>query len=134
MERIRNVYLPSAAIGFTLTILFVSVLNLVEGYEYQSNWWIVQVFAYIVVLEILDMALGKIEFKKYSTYFVVETVLGYLLLLGVFGYFGNWFSFTPRRIAQVTAIYLLVAGYIHYYFYRRARSNAEEINALLKER
>lgn len=133
MERFRNIYLPSAAIGFTLTILCVSVLNLLEGYEYQSNWWIVQVFAYIVALEILDMGLGKIEFKKYITYFVTETALGYVLLFAVFGYFGNWFSYTPGRIVQVTAIYLLISIYIHYYFYRRAKRSAEEINALLKE-
>ena len=133
MDRIRNIHVPSTAICFTLTILCASVLNLLDGYEYQSNRWIVEVFVYIVVMQIVDIALGKIEFKKYITYFVAETALGYLLLFGVFGYFGNWFSYTPGRIVQVAVMYLLICMYIHFYFYRRARNKADEINALLKE-
>ena len=42
MERIRNIYLPSTAITFTAVILCVSVLNLLEGCEYQNNIWILE--------------------------------------------------------------------------------------------
>ncbi len=132
MERIRNIYLPSTAIAFTAVILGVSVLNLIEGYEYQSNRWILEVFGYIILMEFLDVLLGKIEFKHYLGYFLVEAVTGYALLLGIFGYVGKWFSYTPSRIAQVTVMYLLVLAYIHYYFYRRSKSSADEINEILK--
>lgn len=134
MERIRNTYLPSAAIGFTLTILSVSVLNLMEGNECQSNWWILEVFGYIIVLQLLDTLLDRIDFRSYFAYFVTEAVLGYGLLVVVFGYVGNWFSFTPIKIVQVTVLYILILAYIHFYFYRRAQRNAEEINELLKQR
>lgn len=133
MERFRNIYLPSMAITFTAVILCVSVLNLIEGYEYQNNWWILEVFGYIVAMEFVDVLISKIEFKHYLSYFFTEAAVGYVLLFGVFGYVGNWFSYTPTRMIQVTVMYLLILAYVHYYFYRRAKSKADEINELLKE-
>lgn len=79
------------------------------------------------------MLLGKIEFKSYVAYFLTEAALGYILFLVVVGYIGKGFSFTPGRITQVTIIYLLILAYVHYYFYRRTKRSAEEINELLKE-
>lgn len=80
MERIRIIYLPSTAITFMLVMLWVSVQNLLEGYEYQNNIWILEVFAYIVLMEFLDVLLCKVEFKRYLGYFFSEAVIGYVLL------------------------------------------------------
>lgn len=133
MERIRNIYLPSTAITFTAVILCVSVLNLLEDCEYQSNIWILEVFGYIVFMECMDALICRIEFKHYFGYFFAEAVVGYAVLFGIFGYFGNWFSYTSVRIVQVTVMYLLILAFVHYYFYRRSKSSADEINEMLKE-
>lgn len=132
MERIRTIYLPSTAITFTAVMLCVSIMNLLEGCEYQNNIWILEVFGYIVFMEFMDALICRIEFKHYLSYFFSEAIVGYAVLLGAFGYFGNWFSYTPFRIAQVTVIYLFILAYVHYYFYRRSKSSAEEINEMLK--
>lgn len=133
MERIRNIYLPSTAITFTAVILCVSVLNLFEGCEYQNNIWILEVFGYIVFMEFMDVLICRIEFKHYLSYFFTEAVIGYVVLFGVFGYFGNWFSYIPVRILQITVMYLLILAYVHYYFYRCSKSSADEINEMLRE-
>lgn len=133
MERIRNIYLPSTAITFTAVLLWVSILNLAEGCEYQNNRWILEVFGYIVLMEVIDVLICRIEFKHYLGYFLAEAVTGYALLFGIFGYFGNWFSYTPVRMVQITVMYLLILAYIHYYFYRRSKSSADEINEMLRE-
>lgn len=133
MERIRTIYLPSTAITFMLVMLWVSVQNLLEGYEYQNNIWILEVFAYIVLMEFLDVLLCKVEFKRYLGYFFSEAVIGYGLLLGVFGYFGNWFTYTLDRIMKITVIYLLILAFVHFYFYCRSKNNANEINEMLKK-
>lgn len=133
MKRIINIYLPSAAMTFTMVLLGVSVLNLAEGCKYQNNIWILEVFGCIVLMEFLDVLLGKIEFKRYLSYFCAEAAAGYVLLFVVFGYFGNWFSYTPGRIAQITVMYLLVLACVHYYFYYRAKSSADEMNRMIKE-
>lgn len=57
MKRIWNIYLPSVAISFTAVMVCVSVLNLAEGYENQSNWWILAVFAYSVLMHGLGVLL-----------------------------------------------------------------------------
>lgn len=134
MERFKNTYLPSTAFAFTAVMLCVCVLNLIEGYEYQNNWRILEVFGYIVVMELVDVLLSRIEFKHYLTYFLTEGVAGYGLFFGLFGYVGNWFSYTPKRMMQVTLIYILIFAALHYYFYRRAQSRADEINEMLKDR
>ena len=133
MERIRNIYLPSTAITFMAVILWVSALNLIQGCEYQSNRWILEVFGYIVTMEFLDVLISKIEFRHYLSYFLTEALIGYVVLMGIFGFFGNWFPYTPVGIAQVTVMYLLILAYIHYYFYRRSKNSADEINDMLKE-
>lgn len=133
MERIKNIYLPSAAITFTMVLVFVSLQNLWMGYEYQSNIWILEVFGYIFSMEVVDALIGRIEFRHYLSYFAVEAVIGYVLLFAVFGYFGDWFSYTPGSVLQATILYLLILSFIHYYFYSRSKSSANEINEMLNK-
>lgn len=132
MERLLKTYLPSAALTFTLTLLFTCVWNLARGYEFLSSWWIMQVLGFILLVEGMDYLLGKVDFQQYWTYFLAETVLAYGLML-VFAYFGGWFSFTPGRILEVTMIFLIICLCIHGYFCKRAKQNVEEINRVLRE-
>lgn len=132
MERIFKICLPSAAITYTAVVLCVSLCNRLEGYEYQSNGWLLGIFGFIVLTEVLDMLLAKIEFRSYMAYFLTEAVLDYILFMVLVGYVGNSFPFTPGRIAQVTVIFLAIMALVHYYFYRVSKRNADEINDLLR--
>lgn len=133
MERIFKIYLPSTAMTFSATILCACILNLMEGYGALSNWWILQLFGYILTIEVVDMLLENVEFKSYLGYFVTETVIAYGLLLA-FGYFGRWFSFTVGRLLPVTVIFLLIYAGIHRYFYQMAKNDADEINRYCSDR
>ena len=108
MERIRKIYLPSTAITFMAVVVFVSIQNLLMGYENQSNLWILEVFGYIVFMEVMDVLICKVEFKSYLQYFLVEAVVGYVVLLFFLGYLGKWFSLEPGSLFQTTIIYLLI--------------------------
>ena len=84
-------------------------------------------------MEGINGLLGRIEFKSYVTYFLVEAGISYIILL-LCNYFWNWFSFTPSRMLKVTIIFLLIMAAVHYYFYCLAKSSADEINELLQEK
>ena len=133
MNRFLKTYIPSAAITFTATILLVSLLNLISGYEYQSNVWLWELFTFIVLIDAVDFLLAKINFKSYTAYYLTELIITYVIML-VVGYAGNWFAFTAFELLRTTAIYLSVFSLVHLYFYRRAKGNAEEINKYLNER
>lgn len=133
MKKIWKVYLPSSALTFTAVVLCTSAQNLLVGYEALSNRWILQLFGYILVVEVMDALLGKIEFGSYRGYFLTEAVISYGWMLA-FGYFGNWFSFTGRMLVYITILFFLIFGGIHVYFYRRTKNDADEINRMLQEK
>lgn len=132
-NRILGTYLPSLALTFTAVILCMSVLNLTRGYETLSYRWILQLCGYILVVEAVDAVLGRIEFKSYMGYFLAEAVISYGGMLA-FGWLGNWFSFTAGSLFTVTVMFFLIFGAVHLYFIRRAKSNADEINRMLREK
>ncbi len=130
MKQLIKIYLPSACITFTLSMLGTTILNLINGYSYQSNGWILVLFGFIVVIDLIDLCLSYINFNSYKAYFVVELILTYTLLLAA-GYFGHWFSFTANSIISVSVVLLMVYCCVHGYFYKRARMEAEAINILI---
>lgn len=130
MKQIIKVYLPSACITFTLSMLSTTILNLIKGYPYQSNSWILALFGFIVIIDLIDLGLSYINFNSYKTYFVLELILTYSLLLAA-GYLGHWFSFTLVSLISVSIIYLLVYCCVHGYFYKMRSYEAEEINQLI---
>lgn len=133
MERMLKIYLPSAALTFTGVMLCTSVMNLLAGYEALSNRWILQVLGYIVSVEVLDCLLGRVAFKRYAVYFAVEAVAAYLLMLAC-AYAGKWFSFDIGEVIRVSILFFAIMGGIHAYFYRMAKSRANEINRMLREK
>lgn len=132
-KRFLEIYLPSITLTFTAVILCTSVLNLIQGYEGLSYRWILQLCGYILVVEAVDVVLGKIEFRSYLGYFLTEAVISYGCMLA-FGYFGNWFSFTAGTLFTITVMFFLIFGAVHTYFFQRAKSNADEINQMLQEK
>ena len=133
MERLLKMYLPCTGITFMATIVCMCVSNLLEGYTCLDNRVVLQILGFIIGMEGINGLLGRIEFKSYVTYFLVEAGISYIILL-LCNYFWNWFSFTPGRMLKVTIIFLLIMAAVHYYFYCLAKSSADEINELLQEK
>lgn len=132
MKRIIKTYIPSACITFTLTALFTCTSNLLHGNISMYNPWFLQVFAFILIIEALDFALGHVDFYSYPTYFITELILSYLALL-LFGYFFSWFSFTIQSLLIISLIFLVVYTCVHLYFFKMAHIQANEINSLLEK-
>ena len=132
MKRILKTYIPSACITFTLTALFTCTSNLLQGYMGIYNHWFLEMLAFIIIIEILDFALGYVDFNSYSVYFVTELVLTYIAML-LFGYICNWFSFTVQSLLLISIIFLVVFSCVHSYFYKMSRIQADEINSLLNK-
>lgn len=130
MKRLIKTYFPSACITFTLSMLGTSILNLINGFPYQSNGWILVLFGFIVVIDLIDYGLSFIDFHSYKAYFVVELIATYLLMLFA-GYFGHWFSFTIGNVISISVMYLIVYCCVHGYFYKMRQYEADEINQLL---
>lgn len=132
MKRILKTYIPSACITFTLTALFTCTSNLLQGYTAMHNLWFLQMFAFITIIDLLDFALGYVDFHSYSVYFVTKLALTYIAML-LFGYFCNWFSFTVQSLLVISIIFFIVFSCVHSYFYKMSRIQADEINSLLNK-
>ena len=132
MKLILKTYIPSACITFTLTALFTCTSNLLQGNIGIYNHWFLQMFAFIVIIDVLDFILGYVNFNSYSAYFITEFILTYIAML-LFGYFCNWFSFTVQSLLVISIIFLVVFSCVHSYFYKMSRIQADEINSLLNK-
>lgn len=132
MKRIIKTYIPSACITFTLTVLCTCTSNLLQGCTAMYNQWFMQIFAFIVVIDVLDFGLGYINFKTYTSYIITEMIIAYVIML-LFGYFGYWFSFTLKSLLLISIIFLVVYACVHSYFYKMSRMQVDEINAMLKK-
>lgn len=132
MKLLLKTYLPSASITFTAVVLFTAAMNLADGFSSLKNSWLLELFAFVLLADLLDFLLGKINFKSYPVYFLTEGVLFYLIMLCA-GYFLGWFVFTPIMLLKVTAVFLLVFCLVHLYFRRLSRQTANEINASLQK-
>ncbi len=133
MKKLIKNYFTSACITFTLSMLGTTILNLINGYSYQSNGWILVLFGFIVLIDLIDYGLSYIDFSSYKAYFIVELILTYALMLAA-GYFGHWFSFTLVSLISVSIIYLLVYCCVHRYFYKMRSYEADEINQLIADK
>lgn len=130
MKRILKTYIPSACITFTLTVLFNGISNMLQGHIATYYYWVLQMFAFIIVIDVIDFAFGYINFKTYCSYFVTEMIVTYGAML-LFGYFCHWFSFTIRNLLLMSIIFFAVYACVHSYFYKMAHIQADEINRLI---
>ncbi len=95
--------------------------------------YVLQLFVYLVLMRVLEVAvINKIDFKKYVHYLLTELSAYYMIML-IFAYFGKWFSFNAGNLFWSTVIFWAIGGYMHYHFYAIRKTDAEEINDLLRE-
>lgn len=134
MEKIRKVYIPSTTIAFTLVVLWTSAGNVMNGIKNNGyGIFILQLFVYLIAAQACDILLSKIEFKSYLSYFLTEAGIFYGIML-LFAYFGKWFPFQIKNLVGTTVMFFAVCVYVHYYFYKIRKAEADEINRLLEER
>lgn len=133
MKQLIQTYLPSACITFTLSVLASAIYNLLLENPYQSQGWLLLLFSYIVVLDLVDYGLSYIDFHTYQAYFITEFIIFYILLLLV-GYFGHWFAFTAPSLVAISLMYLVIYCCIHAYFCKLRKYEAEEINQLISSK
>ena len=133
MNHIKKVRIPSTRIVFTLTILCSCIWNIARGiYLNGFAFFVLEFFAFLVVMQTISAFIGKINFKKYIHYFLTEMLIYYGALL-LFAYFGQWFSFEAGNLLLTTVIFWAIGVYVHHYFCSIQRAEAEEINKLLRE-
>lgn len=133
MKQIIRTYLPSACITFTLSVIGSAILNLLNGNLYQSQEWLLFLFTYIVVLDLMDYGLCYINFHTYRAYFITELILFYITLL-IVGYFGHWFAFTVPSLTIISLMYFIIYYSIQTYFCKLRKYEADEINQLISNK
>jgi len=134
MRKVWRAYLPGICIGFTFSVLFSAIFNIVihngnEGYFL----FILQLFGFLVVINGMDYVLSFIDFKSYKTYFIVELILGYALFMAVSFVF-HWFTFHLKNLMVMTAAYMAIYTFIHNYFNMLQKEKAEDINRLISKK
>lgn len=134
MLRFRKIILPSIAITFTLSILISTGWNLILG-ETKNDYFmfIIQLLTFLILVQIVDYFISKVNFKNYKSYFVTANII-YFIVFMFFGYVFHWFGFRLRNIITNTITFLIITTFIHYHFHRLFVLEAEEINKLIEKR
>lgn len=131
MKNILFVRIPSTCICFTVIVLGNIGLNLLWGDNSFSV--LLVLFLWLIVCQLIDVLISKIEFRKWSHYFVVESIILYLLSLLFFHVF-IWDDKNIARFLSFTAIFLITDVFVFWYFRKRQEIQAEEINQLIRAR
>lgn len=131
MKNILFVRIPSTCICFTVIVLGNIGLNLLWGDNSFS--FLLVLFLWLIVCQLIDVLISKIEFRKWSHYFVVESMILYLLSLFFFHVF-IWDDKNIARFLSFTAIFLITDVFVFWYFRKRQEIQAEEINQLIRAR
>lgn len=131
MNRFLRTYLPAFSIAFTFIVLYATISNIVSGYFKEGFcFFILQVFAYLIVSLVVDLLLSFINFSKYVYHFSVEMIILYPITVGV-AFIGKWFVFSVTNVIWYSCIYILIMIAIHFYFYYISKKQADEINKFL---
>lgn len=120
--------IPSLCICFTLITLTSALIDMLRGAP--SGAALPILFLWLAACQLVDILLGKINFKKWMHYCLAESALLYLLSLLFFRLL-YWESFSLQRLLSFTAIFLVTDIFIFWYFRKRRQLQAAEINALL---
>ncbi len=120
--------IPSLCICFTLITLTSALIDMLRGAP--SGAALPILFLWLAACQLVDILLGKINFKKWMHYCLAESALLYLLSLLFFRLL-YWDSFSLQRLLSFTAIFLVTDIFIFWYFHKRRQLQAAEINALL---
>lgn len=130
MKNLLFVRIPSACICFTIIILAGTLSNLFNG---TKAWpFPLYLFGWILVCEGIDWLISLIDFKSWLWYCVTESLILYVVSLAV-ALMLHWISWEPVSVLIFTLIFGVADSFIFWYFWRRGKLLAEEINTLLHE-
>ena len=132
MKDIISIRIPSICICFTLVTVANSALNLLHsGGTDMYAVSILLIFVWLVLCQLIDAAICRIDFKKWIHYCITESLILYLATL-VFCFY--WHSFTVRQLIMYTVVFAFVDIFIFSYFRKRQEMRADEINRLLNKK
>lgn len=128
MKNLLFIRIPSACICFTLITLATVFINLLSGSPVSSFPLIL--FGWIIACQIIDWMLSFINFKSWFRYCITESFFLYAGSLTVALLF-DWMPLKAESFISFTLIFIIVDAFIFWYFRRRQKLLAEEINAML---
>ena len=129
MKQFLFVRIPSICICFTALMLCSVGVNLLSGWSVSPFPF--QVLGWIVACQIIDWLLCHLEFKSWLQYYLVESSILYVSTLAVALLF-RWTAATVQSIVVFSILFLAVDSFVFWYFYRRQRLLAQELNQLLQ--
>lgn len=130
MKNLFFVRIPSLCICFTLITIGNVLLNLLSGYD--TSPFLLVLFLWLAVCQLIDQLISKINFRKWSHYCLTESALLYVLSL-LFFRLVLWDGFSLSSFIAFTITFLLTDICVFWYFHKRQEIQAEEINALINE-
>ena len=105
------------------------VINLLSGWPVSPFPF--QVLGWIVACQVIDWLLCHFDFKSWLQYYLVESSVFYVATLAVALVF-RWAAATVPSIVLFSILFLAVDSFVFWYFYRRQRLLAQELNQLLQ--
>lgn len=130
MYKLVKVYLPGTAIMFTLVMLSNVIINALYGGFNDYHQMTLELLGFIILLEVLDKLISKVNFKTYRAYFITTFIVMYSVYLAV-GYVFHWFDFNVVNLIVVTIPFTLIFIGMHCYYRYLSKKEAEQINKLL---
>ena len=121
--------IPSICICFTAIMLRSLGVKLLSGLSVSPFPF--QVLGWIVACQVIDWLLCHLDFKSWLQYYLVETSILYVATLAVALVF-HWAAITVPSIVLFSILFLAVDSFVFWYFYRRQRLLAQELNQLLQ--
>ena len=128
MKDIISIRIPSICICFTLVTVANSALNLLHsGGTDMYSVSILLIFVWLVLCQLIDAAICRIDFKKWIHYCITESLILYLATL-VFCRVFYWHSFTVRQLIMYTVVFAFFYIFKFYYLRKRKEMRAGEKN------
>ena len=128
MKHLLFTRLPSTCISFTIIILAASLINLFHSSFFAFP---IQLFCIILGCQAIDWLLSYVPFKSYLQYCLTESAILYAGTLTA-ALLLDWISWKPASIVFFTLIFLVASSFLFWYFKRRQKLLADEINHLLQ--
>lgn len=125
--------LPIIFCYYTIITIVCCIYNLFMGNRLIEIVWFVELFAFLVVFNLLDHFINQIDFKSFWTCAIAETGFAYLLFL-VFAYCFDWVRFTPEQLIRATVLFVINAALGITYMNYRHKLRAKELNELIQRR
>lgn len=131
MKKLFN-YIPSICLCFTLGVVILTLVNLINGYTNMSNLGLLYYFVLIVAVHFITFAVSKINFKTYRAYHITNFSAIYIFFL-ISNYSFRLASLTLENFIQTLIWSLLMYYLIYFYYNKKNKLEANEINKKLSK-